>query len=148
MRLFDFEFARAQRWPRTVMMARLGTIAATLSGIAVAFNLGGQDGYTIPISALLGAPFNGLLLALVHWLRPSFQIDITSNAAAPHWSVYHLLFCGAIAVSWTFWGFLYDLSNPADPAPLGLSAPDAKTLATPMSVEHSAIRIDEGHVSR
>ncbi len=50
---------RKHRWSATHQAARLGVVAAALCGVALALHLGGRDGYTVPLSGLLGMPTNG-----------------------------------------------------------------------------------------
>ena len=109
--------ALATRFPGARVGARLGLIAATLSGLAIAFDVGGWDGYALPLSYLMGAPTNGLIfraLSFVMHLRPDL---VTSTGPSSHWDWYHVVFCGCITLNWTLLGLLADLTRPEPVAP-------------------------------
>jgi hypothetical protein len=136
LRLFgyDIAFDRAH-WTATRVAARLGIVAATLSGIALAMHAGGQDGYAVPLSALLGAPTNGLLWPLVGRLL-HIRLEITSAGAHSAWDGAHLLFCGMIALNWTAIGVAMDLARwqrslPPTPPVLGSSRSNELQLQEP-----------------
>ncbi|MEP6622192.1 MAG: hypothetical protein ABJE47_22910 [bacterium] len=99
------------RWAATRLMGRLGLIAGTLSGVALAFHLGGRDGYTLPMSFLLGYPTNLLVHVIPHFA-------LSSAGPASEWSLSHLAWCAAIAVNWTLVGAAMDLvRRHSDPPP-------------------------------
>jgi hypothetical protein len=110
----------ATRFPGARVGARLGLVAATLSGLAIAFDMGGSDGYALPLSYLMGAPTNGLIfraLSFVMHLRPDL---VTSTGPSSHWDWYHVLFCGCIALNWTLLGLLVDVTRPEPVGPPAL----------------------------
>src|SRR3954466_8208396 len=113
MHLIPWRPLRQHSWKATRAGARLGTIAAALAGAALYFHLGGQDGYTVPLSGLLGMPMNGWLLRLL----PDFHLS--SAGRWSEWDLNHLAFCAGIAINWTAIGFLIDLVRvrSAEPPP-------------------------------
>lgn len=104
------------RWTATRVAARLGIIAATLSGVALALQIGGRDGYAVPLAGLLGTPANvgifGLLSLIVRLPNPI----LSSAGPASEWNWLHLVYCASIAVNWTLFGLLADLTRPKSPA--------------------------------
>lgn len=111
--------AKATAWlrrplPATHALARLGLIAASLSGLAIAFHVGGRDGYALPLTALLGAPANLIILRIVHFIHP---IPIDALWSGADWNLYLLLFCGCIAVNWTLVGVVADFVGSKPPSP-------------------------------
>lgn len=99
------------RWAAARVMGRLGVIAATLAGLALAFHIGGRDGYTVPLSFLLGYPTNLLVHAIPHFA-------LSSAGPASEWSLNHLAWCAAIAVNWTLVGVAMDVVRRlSDPPP-------------------------------
>jgi hypothetical protein len=109
------------RWIATRLFGRLGLIAATLSGLALAFHLGGRDGYTVPLTFLLGYPTN----LLVH-LIPGFALS--SAGPASEWSINQLAWCTTIVGNWAVIGLAMDVVRwdraPKPPAGLPMPQPD------------------------
>jgi hypothetical protein len=128
MRVFGRELTWS-RFPATRAMGRLGIIASVISGAAVAFHLGGRDGFSLVLGYLLGAPTNVFILQLLNAISPIPHNVIWSGA---DWNVYLLLFCVCIAVNWTMLGLLADLlaPRPAKPTSSTLVANDAMELMT------------------
>ena len=116
MRIFGLAvLPRDLRFRTTRQMARLGTIAAVLAGIALAFRVGGVEGYTVPLSYLLGAPANGIVFRLLSFFIHLPSDTIASGGPASEWSIYHLIFCASIALNWTALGFLADIFGGGPP---------------------------------
>jgi hypothetical protein len=111
-----------RRWPATRLAARLGIVAAILSGLALAFHVGGQDGYVLPLTALLGAPTNGLLFEGLRHLVSVPANLIASAGPRSQWDIWHLVFCGAVALNWTLVGLAVDLCGREPEAPMSPSA--------------------------
>ena len=112
-------FAKAGEWvrrpfPATRALARLGVIAATLCGLALAFHVGGRDGYALPLTALLGAPANVTVLRLLQLVHRIPHDAIWSGA---DWNIYLLLFCACVALNWTLVGVAADLLGGRPPSP-------------------------------
>jgi hypothetical protein len=110
----------AQRFPATRAMARLGTIAAILSGIAVAFHVGGLHGYALPMTGVLGMPTNWIVLRLLEGIHPIPTRALWSGA---DWNTYLLLFSTCIAVNWTLLGLAADLLGVRPPSRAHLRRP-------------------------
>jgi hypothetical protein len=107
-----FDAWLAQRFPATRAMARLGTIAASLSGIAMAFHIGGPGGYALPLSGVLGMPTNGIVLRLLETVHPIPRGALWSGA---EWNVYLFLFSSCVALNWTLLGLAADLLRVVRP---------------------------------
>ena len=103
----------SERLPATRAMARLGTIAATLSGIAIAFHIGGRDGYSMPLSWLLGMPTNGIAFRLLGAIHP---IPKGATWSGADWNIYLFLFSACIALNWTLLGLAADLFGVRPPS--------------------------------
>src|SRR5215213_8024639 len=98
MKVFGRNFsATSSRWPASSFALRLGIVAATLTGVALAFHVGGRDGYTVPMSWLLGFPTN----LLMHRI-PGF--NVSSAGPGSEWSLSHVAACAAIVGNWTLIG--------------------------------------------
>jgi hypothetical protein len=104
------------RWAATSAAARLGIIAATLSGLALALHLGGRDGYTVPLTGLLGAPANVGIFGLLSLVVRLPATILSSAGPASEWNWLHLVYCVSIAVNWTLFGLLADLTRPRSPS--------------------------------
>jgi len=139
------------RWAATRFMGRLGIIAGTLAGVALAFHLGGRDGYTVPLSFLLGYPTNLLVNLIPHFA-------LSSAGPASEWSLNHLAWCATIAVNWALVGVAMDLSRRSDPPPSPLlstqddlpriSAAEPDSLLATFDALERAVKIRErGHES-
>ena len=103
----------AQRLPATRAMARLGTIAAILSGIAMAFHIGGLDGYALPMTGVLGMPTNWIVLRLLDSIHPIPSRALWSGA---DWNIYLLVFSTCIALNWTLLGLAADVLGVRPPS--------------------------------
>ena len=108
-----FDAWLAQRFPATRAMARLGTIAATLSGIATAFHIGGIGGYALPMTWVLGMPTNWIVFRALEALHPIPRGALWSGA---DWNVYLFLFSACIALNWTLLGLAADLLGMRPPS--------------------------------
>ena len=108
-----FDAWLAQRFPATRAMARLGTIAATLSGIAVAFHIGGIGGYAMPMTWVLGMPTNWIVFRVLEALHPIPSRALWSGA---DWNIYLFLFSACVAVNWTLLGLAADLIGVRPPS--------------------------------
>jgi len=114
MTLFTrFDTWLAQRLPATRAMARLGTIAAILSGIATAFHIGGIGGYALPMTGVLGMPINWIVLRALEAIHP-----IPGNAlwSGADWNIYLFVFSSCIALNWTLLGLAADLLGVRPPS--------------------------------
>ena len=87
-------------------MARLGTIAAALSGIATAFHIGGIGGYSLPMTGVLGMPTNWIVFRLLEAIHPIPRGAVWSGA---DWNIYLCLFSACVALNWTLLGLAADL---------------------------------------
>ena len=112
------------RWHYTRTFARLGVIAGTVMGVALALHVGGQDGSVLPLASLLSMP-TGFLLTLVP------GVDIASAGPASEWSQSHLAFCASIAANWTLFGALADRLG----APRTATAPAQVTSAATAALD-------------
>lgn len=116
-----FDTWLAQRFPATRAMARLGTIAATLSGIATAFHIGGIGGYALPMTWVLGVPTNGIVFRTLEALHPIPSRAMWSGA---DWNIYLFLFSACIALNWTLLGLAADLLGLRPPSRSRSCLPD------------------------
>lgn len=107
-----FDSWLAQRLPATRAMARLGTIAGTLSGIATAFHIGGNGGYALPMTWVLGLPTNPIVFRVLESIHPIPRGALWSGA---DWNVYLFLFSACIALNWTLLGLAADLLGVRPP---------------------------------
>jgi hypothetical protein len=108
-----FDIWLAQRFPAARAMARLGTIAATLSGIATAFHIGGIGGYALPMTWVLGMPTNPIVFRGLGAIHPIPSRALWSGA---DWNIYLLLFSACIALNWTLLGLAVDLLGLRPPS--------------------------------
>jgi hypothetical protein len=134
MRLFGYELTLPKlTFTATRRMARLGTIAAVLTGVGLAFQIGGRDGYTVPLSILLGTPTNGIVFGLIQFFFGLPRDVITSAGPAAEWDFYHVVFCVSIALNWTFLGLLADIFGERPPSRIdsGEGEPNLEQLAAP-----------------
>jgi hypothetical protein len=102
----------AHHFPATRAMARLGLIATVLSGLALAFHVGGAGGYALPLSYVLGAPTNMFAMRLINALHPIPHGALWSGA---DWNPYLCLLSACIALNWTLLGFLADVFGERPP---------------------------------
>jgi hypothetical protein len=111
--LTRFDSWLAQRLPATRAMARLGTIAATLSGIATAFHIGGNGGYALPMTWVLGLPTNPIVFRVLEAIHPIPRGALWSGA---DWNIYLFIFSACIALNWTLLGLAADLLGVRPPS--------------------------------
>jgi hypothetical protein len=116
-----FDAWLAQRFPATCAMARLGTIAAILSGIATAFHIGGIGGYALPMTGVLGMPTNWIVLRLLEAIHPIPNGALWSGA---DWNIYLFVFSTCIALNWTLLGLAADLLGVRPPSRSHSRLPD------------------------
>jgi hypothetical protein len=107
-----FDVWLAQHFPATRAMARLGTIAATLSGIATAFHIGGIGGYALPMTWVLGMPTNPIVFRVLEAIHPIPRGALWSGA---DWNIYLFVFSACIALNWTLLGLAADLLGERPP---------------------------------
>jgi len=130
----------SSRWETTRMGLRLGAIAATLAGVALAMHLGGPDGAAVPLTRLMGAPTDEFLRIGLGRFIPRLARGIASSGPASVWDYGHVIFCTSIALNWTLIGAGVDLvrwrfGRKKPPETLDAGEPDLLLAHDPLRAE-------------